>query len=139
MLWLKAGHIVAFAAWMAGLWYLPRLMVYHVDAAIDSDQSWTFKVMERRLLRFIATPAMFVTLATGLLLATTGDWWGKGWLHANLVLVVTMTVVHGVLAHEVRNLAADHRRHGARYYRLLNEIPTLLFIGIVVLVVVQPF
>jgi protoporphyrinogen IX oxidase len=139
MLWLKAGHIIALAAWMAALWYLPRIMVYHVGAQVGSDLSETFKLMERRLLRFIATPAMLVTLVTGLLLATVGSWWHSGWLHAKLALVVAMTAVQGILAREVRRLGGDQRLHGGRYYRLLNEVPTLLFIGIVILVVVQPF
>ena len=139
MLWLKALHVAAFAAWMAGMWYLPRLMVYHSEAAIGSEMSETFKVMEARLLRVITTPAMLVTLLSGLLLATWGDWWQQGWLHAKILLVVGMLAVHGLLAREVRGFGTDERRRSARYFRVLNEVPTVLFLGIVLLAVVQPF
>lgn len=139
MLWLKALHVVAFAAWMAGLWYLPRLMVYHSQAVVGSELSETLKLMERRLLRAITTPAMVVSLAAGLALASMGDWWQQGWLHAKLVLVVVMAATHGLLAREVRSLAADRRARTSRWYRVVNEVPTVLFIAIVVLAVVQPF
>ena len=95
MLWLKALHIIAFAAWMAGMWYLPRLMVYHSEAAVGSETSELLKVMERRLLRAIATPALVVTIVAGLMLASWGDWWSAGWLHAKLVLVLGMAACHG--------------------------------------------
>ncbi len=139
MLWLKALHIIAFAAWMAGMWYLPRLMVYHSEAAVGSETSELLKVMERRLLRAIATPALVVTIVAGLMLASWGDWWSAGWLHAKLMLVLGMAACHGVLAGQVRALAEDRRPHSARWYRILNEIPTVLFIGIVLLVVLKPF
>ena len=139
MLWLLALHIIAFSAWMAGMWYLPRLMVYHTEAVAGSDLSDTFKGMERRLLRVIMTPAMVVTLAAGLVLATSGGWWSQGWLHAKLVLVVAMTATHGLLARETRQFSADRRTRSARYFRVLNEVPTVLFIAIVVLAVVKPF
>lgn len=139
VLWLKALHIIAFAAWMAGMWYLPRLMVYHSDATIGSPLSETFKVMERRLLRAITTPAMLVTLAAGVWLATGQAMWREPWLHAKLVLVLGMLACHGVLAREVEAFAADRRSRPARWYRVFNEIPTLLFIGIVLLVILKPF
>jgi protoporphyrinogen IX oxidase len=137
-LWLKALHVTAFAAWMAGMWYLPRLLVYHSDAAVGSEVSETFKVMERRLLKAIATPAMVVTLLAGVTLATVQGQWGDGWLHAKLLLVLGMAACHGVLARHVRLFAADGRPRRARWYRVFNEAPTLLFVGIVVLAIVKP-
>lgn len=138
-LWLKALHIIAFAAWMAGMWYLPRLLVYHSDAAVGSPTSETFKVMERRLLKAITTPAMIVTLLAGLAVATGQAQWSEGWLHAKLVLVLLMLACHGVLAKDVRRFAADERPRSARWYRVFNEAPTLLFVGIVFLAVLKPF
>lgn len=130
---------MAFAAWMAGMWYLPRLMVYHADAQAGSETSEVFKVMERRLLRAIMTPAMVVTLVTGLIVATLYSMWSDGWLHAKLLLVLLLAGVHGLLARHVRLLAGDARPASSRYYRVINEAPTVLFIAIVVLVVVKPF
>lgn len=138
-LWLKALHIIAFAAWMAGMWYLPRLMVYHVGTAVGSETSATLKVMERRLLRAITTPAMAVTLLAGLALATVQGQWVDGWLHAKLTLVLLLLACHGILARQVRAFAADERPHSATWYRVLNEVPTVLFVGIVLLAVLKPF
>lgn len=137
--WLKAGHIAAFAAWMAGMWYLPRLMVYHADTVPRSEASELFKVMERRLLKAIATPAMLATWLFGLaLLMLTGSW-SEGWLHAKLAAVLALTGTHGVLAAHVRRFARDERPRPARFYRVVNEVPTILFLLIVVMVVVRPF
>ena len=138
-LWLKALHIIALAAWMAGMWYLPRLMVYHVDTPIGSASSATFKIMERRLLKAITTPAMVVTLMAGLAVATLQRQWPEGWLHAKLTLVLLLLACHGVLARQVRAFAADQRPHSAIWYRVLNEVPTVLLIGIVLLAVLKPF
>jgi protoporphyrinogen IX oxidase len=138
-LWLKALHIMAFAAWMAGMWYLPRLLVYHADAPVGSETAATFKVMERRLLKAIATPAMIVTLITGVALATVQAQWIDGWLHGKLLLVLLMLACHGILARDVRRFAADERSRSARWYRVFNEAPTILFIGIVLLVILKPF
>jgi putative membrane protein len=138
-LWLKALHVTAFAAWMAGMWYLPRLLVYHCDVAVGSETSETFKIMERRLLKAITTPAMIVTLVAGLALATVWGQWQDGWLHAKLVLVLLMLACHGLLARDVRRFAADERPRSATWYRVFNEAPTLLFIVIVILAVVKPF
>ena len=138
MLWLKALHIIAFAAWMAGMWYLPRLLVYHAQAAVGSELSETLKVMERRLLRAITTPAMLVTLVAGLWLASSGAW-AQGWLHAKLLLVLMLLAMHGLLAREVRQFAAERRERSPRFYRVVNEVPTVLFIGIVLLAVIKPF
>jgi protoporphyrinogen IX oxidase len=139
MLWLKVLHVIGFAAWMAGMWYLPRLLVYHAGAAPGSELSETFKVMERRLLRVITTPAMVTTLVAGVLLAVWGGWWQAGWLHAKLLLVAGLVVAHGMIARDIRHFAADRRNRSARYFRIFNEVPTLLFVGIVILAIVRPF
>lgn len=138
-LWLKALHIMAFAAWMAGMWYLPRLLVYHAGAATGSELSETLKAMERRLLKAIVTPAMVATLLLGATLATVQGQWSDGWLHGKLLLVALMLACHGLLARDVRLFAGDARPRTARWYRVFNEAPTLLFVGIVLLVVLKPF
>jgi protoporphyrinogen IX oxidase len=138
-LWLKALHVMAFTAWMAGMWYLPRLMVYHAELPVGSPGAKTFTVMERRLLKAITTPAMIVTLVAGVALASVQGQWGEGWLHGKLLLVVLMLGCHGVLAADVRRFAADERPKSAMWYRVFNEAPTVLFIGIVLLAVLKPF
>jgi putative membrane protein len=139
--YIKAFHIIAIIAWMAGLLYLPRLLVYHAASKKGSEQSETFKVMERRLLRLITTPAMLVSWAFGLILAFSGviDWSRDGWFHAKLVLVVLLSAYHGCLAMWTQDFALDRNTRSPRFYRIANEIPTLLMIGIVILVVVRPF
>lgn len=137
--WLRALHVVAVISWMAGLLYLPRLFVYHCDAPAGSPQSETFKVMERRLLRAIMNPAMIVAWVVGLAMAWAQDLWGAGWMLAKLALVVAMTVMHHVLARWRKDFAADRNMRPARDYRIANEVPTLLMIGIVVLVFVRPW
>ncbi len=138
-LWGKVLHILSFVAWMAAMFYLPRLMVYHVDAAPGSVQSETFKVMERRLLKAIATPAMISTWIFGLYLAWAGGFFSDGWLHFKLLLVLILSGVHGFLARQVRAFAEDRNRLSGRFYRILNEVPTVLLIGIVILVMFKPF
>ncbi len=138
-LWLKALHVVAVIAWMAGMLYLPRLFVYHCDAPVGSAQSETFKVMERRLMKAIINPAMIATWVLGLVIAWQGDWFTSGWLHAKLALVLVLSGVHGVYARRLKDFAADRNTRPARYYRILNEVPTALMIGIVILVIVKPF
>jgi putative membrane protein len=137
--WLLALHIVAVIAWMAGMLYLPRLFVYHCDADVGSIQSETFKVMERRLLKAIINPAMIATWLLGLWLAWQGGWFKAPWLHLKLALVFAMSGVHGILSKYVREFAADRRRKSPKFFRILNEIPTVLMILIVILVVVKPF
>jgi len=136
---MKALHVIAVIAWMAGLLYLPRLFVYHVDAEIGSVQSETFKVMERRLLKAIMTPAMIVSAITGFWIAIVIHGFQGGWLHAKLALIVVLFAVHGHLAASVRRFAGDNNQKSGRYWRFMNEVPTLAMIGIVILVVVQPF
>ncbi len=139
--WIKALHILSVIAWMAGLLYLPRLFVYHAQARPGSSASETFKAMERRLLRGIMMPAMTATYIFGLLLALTPGVvdWSAGWIYAKLAAVLALTVFHVLLARWRRDFAADRDRHSARFYRFINEVPTLLLIAIVILVVVKPF
>jgi putative membrane protein len=137
--WIKAFHIISMVAWMAGMLYLPRLFVYHCGAEAGSVQSETFKVMERRLLKGIINPAMIATWVFGLWLIWLGGWMWATWLHLKLVLVIVMSGVHGMLARYVRDFAADRNRHSHKFYRIINEVPTLLLIGIVLLVVLKPF
>ncbi|MGX5804634.1 protoporphyrinogen oxidase HemJ [Bradyrhizobium sp. Arg314] len=137
--WAKAIHVIAVIAWMAGMLYLPRLFVYHVDAEKGSVQSETFKVMERRLLRGIINPAMIVTWVFGLWLAWKGFGFQGGWLHTKIALVLVLSGLHGYLAGAVRKFAEDKNEKPAKHWRIVNEIPTLLMIVIVILVIVKPF
>jgi protoporphyrinogen IX oxidase len=137
--WAKVIHVVAVISWMAGMLYLPRLFVYHVDAEKGSVQSETFKVMERRLLRGIINPAMIVSWVFGLWMAWKIFHFEGGWLHAKIALVLILSGLHGYLAGAVRKFAEDRNEKPARHWRIVNEIPTLLMIGIVILVIVKPF
>jgi putative membrane protein len=137
--WVKAFHVIAIIAWMAGMLYLPRLFVYHCEAEAGSKQSETFKVMERRLLKAIINPAMIASWALGIWLVWKGGWYVSGWFHAKLVLVLALSAVHGAYVRWVRDFAADKNRHSQKFYRIINEVPTIMMIGIVLLVVVKPF
>jgi len=142
--WIKALHIIAVIAWMAGMLYLPRLFVYHCAAEPGSVQSETFKVMERRLLRAIINPAMIATWVFGLWLAWLGPdsrygWFASGWLWAKIILVLALSAVHGLLARWRKDFAQDRNRHSEKFYRIINEVPTVLMILIVLLVVLKPF
>jgi putative membrane protein len=138
-LWLKAFHVMAVISWMAGMLYLPRLFVYHCSAEPGSRQSETFKVMERRLLRGIINPAMVVSWALGLWMVYDGGWLSAHWLHAKLALVVALSAVHGALVRWTADFAEDRNRHSERFYRIINEVPAVLMIGIVIMVVIKPF
>ncbi|QFT29158.1 protoporphyrinogen oxidase HemJ [Roseibium porphyridii] len=138
-LWVKSLHVISIIAWMAGMLYLPRLFVYHVDAEVGSVQSETFKVMERRLYKAIIGPAMGASWIFGLWAAYELQAWQDGWFHAKLTLVIAMSAMHGYLGGCVRKFANDENTKSARFYRLLNEVPTVLMIGIVILVIVKPF
>jgi putative membrane protein len=139
--WLKAFHIVAVIAWMAGMLYLPRLFVYHAGAAVGSAQSETFKVMERKLLKLIINPGMIATLLLGLLLVGTPGLvdWGRGYMWLKLALVLGLAAYHGFCARWVKAFAADRNTHSERFYRRVNEIPAVLMLLIVILIVVRPF
>ena len=139
VLWVKALHIISVIAWMAGMLYLPRLFVYHAAAARGSEASETFKVMERRLLKAIVNPSMILVFLTGFTLVyLTGDW-RDGWWQAKFILVLGVAGLHGYFARCVRSFAEDRNERPARFYRFLNEAPTILMIFIVVLAVVKPF
>lgn len=148
-LWLKALHVISMVAWMAGMFYLPRLFIYHHGAPVGSATSEIFKIMELRLLRIIINPAMIATWVFGLWLIWVGggeswagvvDWLKAApWMHAKLVLVVLMQLVHAFLANSRRKFARDERPLTAKAFRIINEIPTVLLIGIVILVIVKPF
>jgi putative membrane protein len=138
--WIKALHVISIIAWMAGLLYLPRLFVYHCDAAAGSETSETFKVMERRLLRAIMNPAMIASWIFGItLLALNPGWFAMGWIHAKLAFVIGLTGVHMMMARWRRAFAEDRNQRPQRFFRIMNEVPTLLMIGIVIFVVVKPF
>ena len=139
--WIKALHVIAMVAWMAGLLYLPRLYVYHCETVPGSAESERFKVMERRLLKQIATPAMIVTWTCGILLVLTPGVldWGWGWWHVKLAAVVLLTGFHGMLSRWRRDFLADRNVRPQRFYRLANEVPTLFLLVIVVMVIVRPF
>jgi protoporphyrinogen IX oxidase len=138
-LWVKAFHIIAVVAWMAGMLYLPRLLVYHCETRPGSAESERFKTMERRLLRAIIDPAMIAVWILGLSLALSSDAWRQGWFQAKFALVLVMSGVHGLYARWVREFARDENRRPARFYRIWNEVPTVLVVGIVILAVVKPF
>ncbi len=140
-LWIKSLHLIAVIAWMAGMMYLPRLYVYHTDAPVGSVQSEKFKLMEGRLLRGIINPAMIlVFILGGLLLLTPGliDW-QSWWIWLKLALVLVLGGIHGLFSRWRREFEADIRSRPGLYYRIANEIPFVLMIGIVILVIVRPF
>jgi len=139
-LWIKSLHVIAVMSWIAGMLYLPRLFVYHVAAEKGGDRSETLKIMERKLLRFIMTPAMVVAVVTGGIMAPM--WFGSGgngWLHGKLVLVVLMIGFHHAMMAWRKAFERDENRHSERFFRMMNEGPTVLMIAIVILVVVKPF
>ena len=137
--WIKALHVIAVISWMAGMLYLPRLFVYHCEAEAGSKQSETFKVMEWRLLKVIINPAMIVTWLAGLYLAWAGHFFSAGWFHGKLLLVLLLSGVHGFFVRYVKDFAADRNTRNHKFYRFINEVPTILMIGIVILVIVKPF
>ena len=137
--WLKAVHVIAVIAWMAGMLYLPRLFVYHCEAEAGSKQSETFKVMERRLLRAIINPAMVVTWVAGLWLVIASGHYRSGWMIAKFVLVLILSALHGQFTRWTREFSEDRNTRSQKFYRIINEIPAVLMIGIVILVIVKPF
>lgn len=139
--WIKALHLIGVIAWMAGLLYLPRLFVYHCDAAPGTERSETFKGMERRLLRAIMNPAMIAVFVFGVLLLVSppGVDWGSGWIYVKLALVAALTLFHHLTARWHKDFEADRNSRPARFYRIANEVPTVIMVGIVILAVVKPF
>lgn len=137
--WIKALHVIAVISWMAGMLYLPRLFVYHCEAEPGSKQSETFKVMEWRLLRVIINPAMIVAWLAGLYMAWAAPWYASPWFHAKFVLVIALSGVHGFFSRWVKDFRADRNTRSQKFYRIINEVPTILMIFIVILVIVKPF
>ena len=139
MLWVKAFHVIAVVTWFAGLFYLPRLFVYHAMAE-DSASRERFKIMERKLYRGIMTPSMIATLALGIwLLYLNPAWLKMGWMHAKLTLVVLLVGYHHVCLAYMKKFAADANTKSHVFYRWFNEAPVLFLIAIIILVVVKPF
>ncbi|GBQ09276.1 MULTISPECIES: protoporphyrinogen oxidase HemJ [Acetobacter] len=139
--WILAFHVMSVMAWMAGLFYLPRLFVYHCQVQIGSEESERFKIMERRLLRAIMNPAMFASLLFGVLLVLTPGSvdWQAGWWHSKLTAVIGMFAFHGFCSRWRREFAEDRNQHAERFYRMANEVPTVLMMIIVIMVIVRPF
>lgn len=139
--WIKALHIAAVISWMAGMFYLPRLFVYHAERAdLGSELDQTFQVMEEKLLRVIMTPAMVVTWLAGLTLIAMGMFdWGSVWSWIKLAAVVAMSGFHGWLSARRKEFAVGANTRSGRAYRLANEVPTVLMLIIVVMVIVRPF
>jgi len=139
VLWVKALHVISVIAWMAGMLYLPRLFVYHAEAAKGSETSETFKIMERRLLKAIVNPSMLLVFATGFALVYLTEDWRDGWWQAKIILVLGLAGLHRFFARCVRTFAQDANERSARFYRILNEAPTIMMVLVVVLAVVKPF
>jgi protoporphyrinogen IX oxidase len=137
--WVKAFHVISVIAWMAGMLYLPRLFVYHCEAEVGSKQSETFKVMERKLLKAIINPAMILTWVLGLWLVWYAGWHKAGWFQAKFVLVLILSGIHGMLTRYWRDFAHDRNTKSQRFFRIINEVPAILMVGIVILVIVKPF
>ena len=137
--WVKVAHIVSVISWMAAMLYLPRLLVYHFDSAPGSEQSETFKIMERRLLKAIMTPAMIATWIFGLWTAYLMDVFADGWFVTKFFLVLILSAQHGFVSKWVKEFAADERKRSTRFYRIANEVPAVFMVLIVILVVVKPF
>lgn len=140
---IKSLHVVSVIAWMAGMLYLPRLFVYHVDAISGGELDKTLQVMERRLLRLIINPAMIFSLISGLILVYITQVWNPqvsgGWFHAKAGMLLLMFACHGFLARYRKDFAAGKNKHSKKFFRILNEVPTILMIVIVFLVVIKPF
>lgn len=137
-LWFLAFHVISVICWMAGMFYLPRLFIYHCRLDAGSDASEMFKLMERRLLRLIINPAMTGTWIFGFCLAFAAELWATPWFMMKFTLVIVMSGFHGFLARWRRYFARDDNRHTASFYRKMNEVPTVLMIAIVILVFVRP-
>jgi len=137
-LWLKALHVIAVIAWMAGMLYLPRLFVYHCEVTPGSAESERFKVMERKLMRAIINPSMIAVWVLGLTLAIVTHAYTQGWLQLKFVLVLALSGIHGLLAGSMKAFARDENRRTQRFYRIINEVPAALMVVIVILVVVKP-
>lgn len=139
ILWVKAAHVISVIAWMAALLYLPRLFVYHCEAAVGSDMSEKLKIMERRLMKAIMTPAMIATWVFGLWAASMLNVWSDIWFITKFACVIVMTGMHMANAKWLRSFANDSNTNSQKYYRVMNEVPAVLMIVIVIMVIVKPF
>lgn len=140
--WLKMLHIFAVISWMAGMLYLPRLFAYHTRVAAGSEASELFKIMEKRLLRIIINPAMIATWGLGIWLGiviNAFDPQNGAWLHAKMGLVLLLSALHGFLAKCRKDFALDRNTRSEKFYRVINEVPAVLLLGILFLVVFKPF
>ena len=139
--WIKAIHVMAVIAWMAGMFYLPRLFVYHAERAeVGSELDRTFQIMEEKLLRVIMNPAMIVAWIAGLIMIALGAFdWGSVWSWVKFGSVILMSGMHGWLAARRRDFAEGRNTRAGRTYRMMNEVPTVLMVLIVVAVIVRPF
>jgi putative membrane protein len=139
-IWYKTIHVISVISWMAAMFYLPRLFVYHSKVEIDSQMDKTFQIMEKRLLRFIMTPAMLSTYIFGLLTAYVYGFVALGiWFHVKMLAVLGLTVMHGFCAKWVKDFAKGKNKHSENFYRIANEVPTVLMIVAVIMVIVKPF
>jgi len=137
-LWAKAFHIIFIVAWMAGLFYMPRLFVYHVGVDPNSEAAQLFKLMEYRLYKIIMVPSMFLSLASGIFLAMIQQVWSSGWFHIKLTCVVCLVIFQHLLSYWRKQLAIGTCIRNARFFRLINEVPTLLLVIIVISIIVKP-
>ncbi|MCE7886494.1 MAG: protoporphyrinogen oxidase HemJ [Alphaproteobacteria bacterium PRO2] len=138
--WLLAFHVISVIAWMAGMLYLPRLFVYHVDAPKGSQQSETFKIMEKKLLRLIINPAMIAAFLFGILMLIANPaLLQEPWMHMKLASVILLSGLHGFFAKTVKIFARDENTRPAKFYRIINEVPAVLMAIIVIMVIVRPF
>lgn len=138
-LWIKAIHVIAIICWMAGLFYLPRLFVYHVDVDSKSEASQLFRVMEYRLYKIIIMPSMLLSLASGIFLVIIQNVWSSGWFHLKLTCVVGLVVLQYLFNHWRKQLATGACTRTAPFFRLINEVPPILLIVIIISVIVKPF
>lgn len=139
LLEIKAFHIVCIIAWMAGLFYFPRLLVYHVQNQHKPEITEVFKIMEMRLYKIIMMPAMIFSLISGIILASVTEVWSSKWMHLKLLAVISLMVFHFLLDHWRQSLATNNYHHSEKFFRIINEIPTILLIIIVVSVILKPF
>jgi putative membrane protein len=139
--WFLAFHVISMVAWMAGMFYLPRLFVYHCGTPVGSRDSERFKVMERRLFKQIINPAMIATWTFGILMLLTPGVinWAWGWWHVKFAAVLALAGLHGAYSRWRKDFLHDRNRRSERFYRIANEVPTVLLVLIVVMVIVRPF
>lgn len=138
-LWIKAAHVFAIIAWMAGLLYLPRIFVYHAGVDSTSEAARLFTIMEYRLSKIIIVPSMFLSLASGFFLAMIQQTWSSGWFHLKLACVISLLIFQHLLSHWRKQLALGTCVHNAPFFRIINEVPSLLLIVIIISVIVKPF